>query len=331
MRAAFGTGATAPFMFKLAAATLLVCVACVRALAADGGNVGKTPNPAPSRGTTTTNMKIANFDDALSTALARRGAGASGVTCDGRDPVARRILNEYGAVFVAAAGVLPPPVCIFTGAEEVEAFQRAAQVEAREMGGVLIELQPAAMRALVAARAEAAASGLDITPRDGSESARRGYADTVRLWNSRLLPALEHWRARGRLTDEEAERVRRLPVREQVGAVLELERGGVYFSKDFSKSILYSVAAPGASQHLSLLAFDAAEYADARVRAVLARHGWFRTVRSDCPHFTYLGLSESRLPAHGLKKIKTADGEFWVPNSGGDAPVGLQTDLDLKN
>jgi hypothetical protein len=248
------------------------------------------------------------------------------VTCDGRDPVARRILNEYGAVFFASGGATPPPVCIFAGAEEVESFQRAASVSAQEIGGVSIELQPAAMRALLAAREEATASGLDITPRDGVESARRGYADTVRLWNSRLLPALEYWRAQGRLTDEEAERVRRLPVREQVGAVLELERAGVFFSKDFSKSILYSVAAPGASQHLSLLAFDAAEYGDVRVRQVLARHGWFRTVRSDCPHFTYLGLPESRLPAHGLKRLDTRDGEFWVPNSGeviGELQSGL--------
>lgn len=191
---------------------------------------------------------------------------------------------------------------------------------------MVIELQPAAMRALLAAREEARAEGLDITPRDGSESARRGYADTVRLWNSRLLPALEYWRAQGRLTDEEAERVRRLPVREQVGAVLELERAGVYFSKDFSKSILYSVAAPGASQHLSLLAFDAAEYADGHVRQILARHGWFRTVRSDYPHFTYLGLPESRLPAHGLKRVETVYGEFWVPNSG-----ELQSELAQKN
>jgi hypothetical protein len=182
------------------------------------------------------------------------------------------------------------------------------------------------MRALLAARVEAQVEGLDITPRDGSESARRGYADTVRLWNSRLLPALEYWRAQGKLSDAEVERVRSLPVREQVGAVLELERAGLYFSKDFSKSILYSVAAPGASQHLSLLAFDAAEYADGGVRRILARHGWFRTVRNDCPHFTYLGLPESRLPAHGLKQIKTGDGEFWVPNSvdaGAELPSGL--------
>src|SRR5215213_9682527 len=312
MRAAFKTRATALTLFKLAVAALVVCAAGGRALAGEGGNDGEATNPAPSRGITN-NMKVANFDEALSTALARRGT-ASRVTCDGRDPVARRILDEYGAVFFASGGATPPPVCIFAGAEEVESFQRAATASAQEIGGVRIELQPAAMRALVAAREEALAQGLDITPRDGSESARRGYADTIRLWNSRLLPALEYWRGEGRLTAEDVERVRALPVREQVGAVLELERRGIYFSKDFSKSILYSVAAPGASQHLSLLAFDAAEYGDERVRRVLARHGWFRTVRSDCPHFTYLGLDERQLPSRGLKRINTADGEFWVPN-----------------
>jgi hypothetical protein len=328
MRAAFSTrAATALALFGLALATIAVGGAGTRALAADGIKDKGKAGPAPAR-EATTSMKVAKFDEALSTALARRGAPTAGVMCDGRDPVARRILNEYGAVFLAVGGALPPPVCIFGGAEEVESFQRVARPEARELGGVRVELQPAAMRALLSARAEARAGGLDITPRDGAESARRGYADTIRLWNSRLLPALEHWRARGRLSGEEAERVRRLPVREQVGAVLELERGGVYFSKDFSKSILYSVAAPGASQHLSLLAFDAAEYADERVRRVLARHGWFRTVRNDCPHFTYLGLPESRLPSHGLKKIKTADGEFWVPNS---ADAGLPSGLARKN
>ncbi len=310
---------------KSAATVLLllkfICAACVigalgtRALGAEGAgdNNNKTSNPVPAR-EATTSMKVARFDEALLTALAGRGATA-GAMCDGRDPVARRILNEYGAVFVAAGEVLPPPVCIFAGAEEVETFQAAARVSAREIGGVQIELQPAAMSALVAARAEAQAQGLDITPRDGSESARRGYADTIRLWNSRFLPALEYWRAEGRLTPEEVERVRALPVRAQVGAVLEMERRGIFFSKDFSKSILYSVAAPGASQHLSLLAFDAAEYGDERVRRVLARHGWFRTVRSDCPHFTYLGLDERQLPSRGLKRINTVDGEFWVPNN----------------
>jgi hypothetical protein len=303
-------------ILKLVCAALLVGALGGRALAAEGGDDddnNKTPNPAAAR-ETATNMKVARFDEALLAALAGRGA-APGAMCDGRDPVARRILNEYGAVFVAGAEVLPPPVCIFAGAEEVETFQAAARVSAHEIGGVRVELQPAAMRALVAARAEALAAGLDVTPRDGAESARRGYADTIRLWNSRFLPALEYWRGEGRLTFEEVERVRALPAREQVGAVLEWERRGIYFSKDFSKSILYSVAAPGASQHLSLLAFDAAEYGDERVRRILARHGWFRTVRSDCPHFTYLGLEERQLPARGLKRVNTSEGEFWVPNS----------------
>jgi hypothetical protein len=306
----------ANLLLKLVCATLLVGAAGGRALAAGVGgddDDDKTSNPAAAR-EATTDMKVARFEEALLTALAGRGA-APGSLCDGRDPVARRILSEYGAVFVAAGEVLPPPVCIFAGADEVETFQAAARVSAREVGGVTIELQPAAMRALVAAREEAQAQGLDVTPRDGSESARRGYADTIRLWNSRLLPALEYWRGEGRLTAEEAERVRALPVREQVGAVLEMERRGIYFSKDFSKSILYSVAAPGASQHLSLLAFDAAEYGDERVRRILARRGWFRTVRNDCPHFTYLGLDERQLPSRGLKRINTADGEFWVPNN----------------
>jgi hypothetical protein len=305
--------ATALLLLRLICATCVVGGSGARAFAAEGGDDNsRTPTPARER-EATNSMRVARFDEALMTALARRGA-AAGAMCDGRDPVARRILNEYGAVFVAAGTVLPPPVCIFAGAEEVETFQTAASVSAREMGGVLIELQPAAMRALLAARDEARAEGLDVTPRDGSESARRGYGDTIRLWNSRLLPALEYWRGQGRLTPEEAERVRALPVREQVGAVLEMERRGIYFSKDFSKSILYSVAAPGASQHLSLLAFDAAEYGDERVRRVLARHGWFRTVRSDCPHFTYLGLDERQLPSRGLRKLNTLDGEFWVPN-----------------
>jgi hypothetical protein len=136
----------------------------------------------------------------------------------------------------------------------------------------------------------------------------------VRLWESRLLPALEHWRRQGKLTAEEAARLRTLTAREQVRAVLEHEGRGIFFSRDFTKSILNSVAAPGASQHLSMLAFDVSEYADARVRAVLARHGWFRTVRGDAPHFTYLGVGEGRLPSRGLKKVTTWEGEFWVPN-----------------
>ena len=53
------------------------------------------------------------------------------------------------------------------------------------------------------------------------------------------------WQKLGRLTAELTKRLRALPTVEQVAEVLELEKQGVLFSKDFSKSILYSIAAPG--------------------------------------------------------------------------------------
>jgi hypothetical protein len=50
------------------------------------------------------------------------------------------------------------------------------------------------------------------------------------------------------------------------------------------------------------------------VRRILARHGWFQTVKSDLPHFTYLGLEEKDLPAHGLRPVVFSKQLFWIPN-----------------
>jgi hypothetical protein len=252
------------------------------------------------------------FRGALARRLARGGVSLEEF-CRTDDAVARRVLEEYGSMFVAE-GVVVPRVCVFESEEEVERFQREAGWRAQVLGGARVELQPAAMEALLAAREEARSRGLDITPRGGSEAGRRSFADSLRLWRSRCEPALEHWCARGRLGEDEAARVRRLAPREQVAAVLELEGRGLFFSKDFSKSILRSVAAPGASQHLAMLAFDASEFADARVRAVLARRGWFQTVLSDLPHFTYLGLEESELSARGLRRVESGGQTFWIPD-----------------
>ena len=255
------------------------------------------------------------FGAALERALARRGMTPSEL-CPQSDALARRVLEEYGAMYVAAPSVEVPTRCVFETEEEVERFQRAAGWRAEDFGGETIELQPAAMESLLGVRAEAGARGLTITPRGGREAARRSFADTLRLWDSRCRPAIEHWSSRGELSEEEAERLRRLTMREQVAAVLECEERGVYFSKDFKKSILQSVAAPGASQHLAMLAFDVEEFQDARVRALFERHGWFQTVRRDLPHFTFLGLAESELPARGLRRVKEHTQNFWVPDVG---------------
>lgn len=255
------------------------------------------------------------FYQALKRSLAQRGAGVSDV-CPNDDDVARRVLHDYGAMFVGAQSILPPPVCIFTSEDQVSQFQEAAGRAPLTIGHAVIELQPAAMQALLRARATALAEGLDITPRDGAEGARRDYADTVRLWNSRFLPALDHWKKVGRLSESQVDRLRALPINEQVAEVLELERDGIFFSKDLSKSVLYSIAAPGTSQHIAMLAFDANEFLDVRVREILATEGWFQTVLSDLPHFTFLGLAESELPQRGLMSVNVNGQKFWIPNVG---------------
>lgn len=255
------------------------------------------------------------FYRALERALRLRGIAIEDI-CPPKDAIARRVLHDYGAMFVGADTVLPPPVCVFQSEEEVAQFQETAGFTPAEIEGAVIELQPAATEALLRARDVAQKEGLHITPRDGAEAARRNYADTVRLWQSRFFPALDHWTEWERLSADQTESLRELSTNEQVAAVLELETEGIFFSKDFSKSVLYSIAAPGTSQHIAMLAFDANEFLEARVREILAAHGWFQTVLSDQPHFTFLGLREDELPTRGLKSVEANGQAFWIPDVG---------------
>jgi len=234
--------------------------------------------------------------------------------CPPMDHVSRRMLEDYGAMFVATPAVRPPPTCVFNSEEAVQDFQLAAGFTAATIDGAQVELQPAAMAALLQAREQAQAEGLNITPRDGAEAARRTYEDSLRLWNTRFLPALVHWQKQGRLSRQQVKKLKALPMSEQVRAVLELEEDGIFFSKDLSKSVLYSIAAPGTSQHVAMLAFDVIEFHNARVREIMSEHGWFQTVLSDLPHFTFLGFSESELPERGLKRMEVSGQTFWIPN-----------------
>jgi len=254
-----------------------------------------------------------SFYDALSKALKKRKMKLE-MICPIADPVARRVLEDYGAVYIADKKVMPPPQCMFTSEDQVTRFQAAAGYHTETIGLDDVELQPAAMKALVKARKDAQKENLDITPRDGAEAARRNYEDSVRLWNTRFLPALDYWLQQQKLTVDQVERMRGLSLHDQVAEVLELEKHGIYFSKDLSKSILYSIAAPGASQHIAMLAFDVNEFDNPRVREILAKHGWFQTVLSDLPHFTFLGLKEKDLPKRGLRNVEVNGQTFWIPN-----------------
>jgi hypothetical protein len=224
-----------------------------------------------------------------------------------------RLLEEYGAIFVARGGVVVPPIVIFPDQNAVARWQASLSTERAQLAGITVRLQSAAMQALLEARKEALQAHLAISPR-GRDAAQRSYEETLGLWRSRINPGLQHWVEKGLLSAEQAGGIRRLPALDQASEILELEKRGLYFSEDFSKSVLFSVAPPGASQHLSMLAFDVKEHDNPVVRSILEHHGWFQTVRSDLPHFTYLGVEKQLLPSLGLKMVRSDDRIFWLPN-----------------
>lgn len=229
--------------------------------------------------------------------------------------VAKRVFMEYGAVFAANISVRFPDKCIFSSASEVQQFQKQLAIKNAIIRGVYIELQRAAMEALLVAISEANAKGVKITPLDGSIAARRDYSDTVRIWNSRFLPALDFWVREGKIPLEDADAARKAEMQKQVEKVIEWELKSMYFNTNFSKSIFSSSAPPGTSQHLSMLAFDVVEYANADVRDILNKFGWFQTIAADAPHFTFLGLPESNLSNRGLMLIEVGSHRYWVPKA----------------
>ena len=229
------------------------------------------------------------------------------------DDAGKLLLKEYGSVFIARGGATPPKTVVFRDGGDVAAFQSSLKTSVEKIGDFSLELQASAMESLVKAVSDAHSAGLEIKPRD-KDSAKRTYEETIGLWSSRVEPALKHWVTEGKITPEQAERIRSLSPFEQVPEVLRLESQGIFFAKDLSKSIIYSVAPPGASQHLSMLAFDCAEFENPKVREILAKHGWFQTVVSDLPHFTFLGVSEADLSGLGLRKTVSSGRPFWIPD-----------------
>lgn len=233
------------------------------------------------------------------------------------DPVAERVFWEYGAIFVSNNGGNIPGACIFDDELRVQAFQKGMGPVAENIGGTAVVLQKSAMAGLLAARKEAAKIGRSITPRGGTAASTRSYTKTVDLWKSRFEPGLAYWSGRGKINRTDAAAARIAPITSQVRMVLNWEDRGWYFSKDLSKSILYSVAVPGASQHIFMLALDVEQYGDRKVREILARNGWFQTVKSDAPHFTFLGVSEAELPSLGLTAVEVAGQTYWIPRREG--------------
>jgi hypothetical protein len=236
-----------------------------------------------------------------------------------RSAVEMRLFAEYGAIFVTTA--TPPPVIVFADSNEVEAFQSTLSIRRAHIGDYEIALQAEAMDALVRARSEANDREVRIAAR-AADSGGRSYEETVGLWLRNVTRGLERWESEGRIAPERAQMIRELAPVDQIALILEMEdQEQIFFGTFFDRSILYSVAAPGASQHLSLLAFDVAEYQNRDVEKALNLYGWFRTVPNDLPHFTYLGHDEQSLPEMGLIRIEREYNQhrfsFWVPDLDG--------------
>ena len=270
-----------------------------------GSNDSAKPSPSVSTANENTDKPMKNDKKAEGFA-ANLPAGFTEPT----DAVGQKLLREYGSVFVTRATA--PTKVVFKDQAEVTAFQNSLKTSSENIGGFNVQLQTAAMDDLKKAIEEAKGKGLSINPR-GADSAKRSYDETVGLWKSRVDPALKHWTSQGKLTADQAAKIRAMSPFEQVSEVLKLEEQGIYFAKDLSKSIIYSVAPPGTSQHLSMLALDVKENENPQVREILANHGWFQTVVSDLPHFTYLGVKASELPSLGLKGQTSAGRTFWLP------------------
>jgi hypothetical protein len=256
--------------------------------------------------------------------LERRVSGRTGVfnkelfsskTCDiDGDPLAARVFQEYGAIFAASDDVILPPKCIFTSEQDLADFQKNLKTRSAVISGVTIELQEAAMDALLDAIDEI--QPRKFTPLDGAIAARRNYADTVRIWNSRFIPALNYWVSKGKISPADANDALLMPVSAQAAKVMDWESRAFYFGTSRTRTIFSSVAPPGTSQHLSLLAFDVVQDSDRQIRDALGRNGWYRTVISDTPHFTYLGVAETELPKRGLRPVVRGGQTFWIAMTG---------------
>lgn len=259
-------------------------------------------------------LKSFGYQDAVTGKFVSADIPLSKVCAIDTNLAARRVFYDYGAIFVAEDAVRFPTKCIFSNETEVQVYQNASNPVTENIGGTQITLQKPAMEALLKARKEARRSGLTITPRGGSISGKRSFEDTHRLWRSRFNPALNYWVRRKKISKPAAANARKMGIQDQVEQVLLWEDEGFYFSTGFNKSILYSVAAPGASQHIFMLALDVKQFNNRRVREILADNGWYQTVKSDLPHFTYLGRKESELPSLGLKAVNSGGYKFWIPN-----------------
>ena len=227
---------------------------------------------------------------------------------------ARKIFSEYGAMFVASTAVQLPPSCYFPDEASATKFQSTLKTSTAVVEGVEIKLQAPAMASLLKVLDTAKQLNVRIAPLDGPIGAARTYPETVAIWNSRYEPALRFWVNQGKISPDEAECLATFSLEGRTERVIDFESHGLLFGTGRRSSIFASTAPPGASQHLSLIAFDVAGPVKPLITALFNANGWFQTIKGDPGHFTYLGVFEAELPKRGLKQVYYNGVRYWVPD-----------------
>ena len=111
----------------------------------------------------------------------------------------RRVLREYGAVFVASKNVRIPTRCIFLSSEEVDKFHASLKTRKEILRGTPISLRPRRWKTDEGCR-RYRGRRQNSTPDDGSTAAKRNYGDTEYIWSTRFLSGLSYWTAKRRIT-----------------------------------------------------------------------------------------------------------------------------------
>lgn len=247
--------------------------------------------------------------------------------CDLKDPEQMRVWAEYGAVFISK-DIKMPNTCIFDGQPAIDVYLKTTKLEALSISDLrTFKLRPLARQSLEKVFVKMQAKG--------------GYRAVVRLCNTRKVgectndvngdfalrnykQTADNW-TRNKVTFIANNGVKFTSDNPSNAQIVSVE------VKSGEKPFMYSYAIPGASQHILGLAIDVKNgtgingdsgYCETDCVKALADNYWYRTVRGDKYHFTYLGYPPEELRKRGLKTVQ-CDHEkargldqfiYWVPN-----------------
>ncbi len=183
------------------------------------------------------------------------------------------LLRAYGAPFVNLEPTITlPKTVVFKDNQETEKFQ-ATIIKGKVAGARNCYLQKSAADSLNKARRQAR---FRLKSGYGQSDCIRNFAATKRFWrkytNFRTLDLVK---------------------------------------KGKETRILGTVAPPGTSQHLWGLAVDLRVTNQKQVVA-LNQNGWYRTVKYDVPHWSYVGYAPDELVRLGFKKTTIGKTTYWL-------------------